>query len=744
MNKKISIVVPTYNVEKYIRKCLDSLVIQNYDNYDVLVINDGSPANEQVIIDEYEAKYPSIIKGIKKENGGYGSVLDLAFKTSDAEYILVCDPDDYLAPNALSTLYNYLMETGADLVVGAKNLVYSDNEEVKYDDSFNHEFGLLEDKQVYERGTKAFEMLYFLEPSPHAKLYKRDIVSKIKFPHKVSYTDNLLYFYTLNNVNKVTYCKEALSYYLINREGNTRTDLKPTIIDAWTTVFRTIMSHVSNGDDIFYYRMFEAFYSIYYKIDNIKGDEAEKLAKYNLVYSYLETLIPYKDQILKKNKEYTNDTAVILGQKEKLLSEKTSRKMYDSLVQKRLHGSFKQSLKSFVLNNDLLSKVYDKYHFYAKYFYTRNDEKMILKSDVTCEAIINDGTNFFGYYDKPCVAYGHSLLHRVNSTSLSQDQTIDILVDGNKVSETKAWNWQQGSMASWVDEKHIIHNTFEDGVYKTRIVDIETKEYKTIDFPIYSLSKDKKFALSLNFSRLAKLRPDYGYFNLPYQNLPSDNEDGIYYVDIVNNTSELYLSLEDIKSFEPNANMEGAVHKVNHIDISPKSDKAIFLHRWYQGTTKYTRLLCMDIATKKLTTLANNDMVSHMAWYTNDKVFGYLKGNNNRNGYFFIDMNGKQEMFEDPLLVDDGHPTVYNQRYIVTDTYPDYTCKSKLLLIDIEKHHVSVLGQFYSGIKYQGTRRDDLHPRFDLDGKTLTFDSVLSGVRRVYRMNLDKILNDKV
>ena len=153
MEKKISIIVPTYNVEKYIAKCLDSLVIQDYDNYDVMVVNDGSPFNEQIIIDEYVKKYPDIIKSIVKENGGYGSVLELAISKSDAEYILVCDPDDYLAPNALSTLYSYMQGTDVDLVVGAKYLVFSDNEEVKYDDSFNHEFGILEDKKVYTKGT---------------------------------------------------------------------------------------------------------------------------------------------------------------------------------------------------------------------------------------------------------------------------------------------------------------------------------------------------------------------------------------------------------------------------------------------------------------------------------------------------------------------------------------------------------------------------------------------------------------
>lgn len=742
MKEKISIIVPTYNVEKYISKCLDSLVIQDYDNYDVLVVNDGSPYNEQAIIDEYVAKYPNLIKSIQKENGGYGSVLELAFKESNADYVLICDPDDYLDSHALSKLYSYMVETGADLVVGAKNLVYSDNDEVKYDPSFNAEFGVLEDHKLYKKGTKSFESLYFLEPSPHAKLYKRSIVSQIIFPHKVSYTDNLLYFYTLSQVEKVTYCKEPLSYYLINREGNTRTDLKPTIIDAWTTVFKSIMSQVKSADDIFYYRMFESFYSIYYKIDSINADESIKLEKYNLVYGFLETLIPHKDAILSKNQEYLHDNKVILKQKINLLNEKTSRKTFDSLVDKRLHGSLKQTIKNYVLNNDALSKVYEKYHFYAKYIRTRNDDKMILNPEIECSALLDEGTNFFGYYDKPCVYKNRYLIHRVNSNSLSLDQEVDILVDGKVVSHTNSWNWQQGSMASWIDEKHIIHNFYDGHEYKSKIVDLNNLSTTIIDFPIYSLSKNKEFALSLNFSRLAKLRPDYGYFNKPYQKLPNDNEDGIYYIDIKNNTHKLFMSIDEIKQFEPTSTMAQAVHKVNHIDVSPNSDKAIFLHRWYVGKTKYTRLLCLDLVTKKLTTLANNDMVSHMAWVNNDLVFGYLKGNNNRNGYFFIDMKGNQTMYEDPQLIDDGHPTVYNERYIVTDTYPDYTCKSKLFLIDVKEHQTITLGQFYSGIKYQGTKRDDLHPRFDAEGKSLTFDSVLAGTRRVYHLNLEKLIHE--
>ena len=134
-------------------------------------------------------------------------------------------------------------------------------------------------------------------------------------------------------------------------------------------------------------------------------------------------------------------------------------------------------------------------------------------------------------------------------------------------------------------------------------------------------------------------------------------------------------------------------------------------------------------------------MVSHMCWYDNDTVFGYLRGNNNIDAYFFIGMDGKQKQFKNDLLVDDGHPSVYNSRYIVTDTYPDYTCKSKLILIDLKNNSASVVARFYSPKKYQDDRRCDLHPRFDRDAKCLTIDSVANNRRNIYHLDLHNLID---
>lgn len=740
---KISIIVPVYNVEKYIYKCLDSLAKLDYDNYDVLVINDGSPYNEQVIIDDFVKKYPKRIKSFIKENGGYGSVLNFAFNKSDADYVLICDSDDYLASDALSTLMQAKIESNADLVVGAKNLVYEGDETINYDPSFNSEMGVISDKEIAYRDSKEFEKFYYFEPSPHSKLYPLALVKDIVFPFNVSYTDNLLYFYTLTRIKSVVYCARAVSYYLINRNGNTRTDLKPKVIDAWKTVFEAIARQCPKSEEMLWYRLFDGFFSIYYKIDNINVSKEEKENKYLLLLPLLQEYRQHKDVILPKLKEYEKNK-VLYQQKLNLLSNKGDL-YYHLLYKKRLYGSFKTKLKAFILNNKWGQKLYAKYHFHAKYFKTRKDPKLNIYADIKVEKLLKtNDINFFGYYDKPCFAYGHSLVHRLNSSSLQFNQEADILVDGKKVSSTTTWNWQQGSMATWLDEDHIIHNFFDGNFYRSKKINIKTGKEEVYCFPIYTVAKKKQFALSLNFSRLAKLRKDYGYFNLPYTELKSDNEDGIYYLDLKTNKVSLYLSLKDIYSFETEENMAHAIHKVNHIALSPNEEKCIFLHRYFVKGKKISRLMLIDLKTKKLKVLAHNGMVSHMAWVDDDTIFGYFTRNNKSDGYAFIDLNsGLEKHINNPLLNDDGHPSVYNRRYIVTDTYPDWRCLNSLYLIDTFKNTVIKLAEFYSGKPFQNEYRCDLHPRFDLQGKSLTLDSVCDfNKRHVYHLDLSRLLED--
>ena len=114
---KISVIVPVYNVEELLPKCLDSLVNQTFDDYEVIVVNDGSPDNSQKIIDDYYKKYPNIIKPLKKENGGLSSARNYGLKYANGEYILYVDSDDWISKDMLKIMYKTALKEGSDIVI---------------------------------------------------------------------------------------------------------------------------------------------------------------------------------------------------------------------------------------------------------------------------------------------------------------------------------------------------------------------------------------------------------------------------------------------------------------------------------------------------------------------------------------------------------------------------------------------------------------------------------------------------
>lgn len=290
---KVSIIVPIYNVEKYLPKCLDSLINQTFKDIEIWAISDGSPDNSVDIIKKYSKK-DKRVKCIEKENGGYGSVLEYAIKNITSEYFLICDPDDWLREDAIERLYNTALDNDLDITIGSKYLVYNDNEEEDYDNSKFYNCHLEANKSYYI--TDAF---YFLQPSPHSKLYKTKICKKIQFPKKVSFTDYLLYLLALSNAKRVMYLDEALSYYLVDRPGNSMTDTKPKVFEDHKKVLLSTLEQIKpNYNEVIYARLFFQFRNVLIFLNTTASLETKK--KYALEYlEILNNLIPYKKQILK-------------------------------------------------------------------------------------------------------------------------------------------------------------------------------------------------------------------------------------------------------------------------------------------------------------------------------------------------------------------------------------------------------------------------------------------------------------
>lgn len=115
---KVSIVVPVYNVEKYLKKCLDSLVRQTLEEIEIILVNDASPDKSDIIMEQFRERYPDKIKCIYlKENLSQGGARNQGIKIATGEYITFVDSDDYVDVTMCEQLYKKAEETGSDIVI---------------------------------------------------------------------------------------------------------------------------------------------------------------------------------------------------------------------------------------------------------------------------------------------------------------------------------------------------------------------------------------------------------------------------------------------------------------------------------------------------------------------------------------------------------------------------------------------------------------------------------------------------
>ena len=169
MKYKVSVIIPVWNVERYIESCLTSLSSQTLKEIEIIVVNDGSPDNSQKIIDKYVKKYPNKVKSYIKENGGQGSARNLGITFATGEYISFVDSDDWLSEDALEKMYNHAKKEKSDIVIC---------------DMVDH----YPDKTIYHNCTK-YESVYKVTPSACNKIFKKTIIKDIKFLSKLWYED---------------------------------------------------------------------------------------------------------------------------------------------------------------------------------------------------------------------------------------------------------------------------------------------------------------------------------------------------------------------------------------------------------------------------------------------------------------------------------------------------------------------------------------------------------------------------
>jgi glycosyltransferase EpsH len=209
---KVSIIVPVYNVEKYIDKCLKSLVNQTLKEIEIIVINDGSPDNSQKIIDKYVKKYPTKVKSFITENGGQGSARNFGIQKAQGEYILYVDSDDYIELNMAELLYKEAKNKDADIVICGNNIIE--------DETYN----LIKSESSYSFNDKKDKICNFIfgKMAVWNKIYKKDLIinNDINFRSRVWYEDVDFSVKAYFQASNITYLDIPLYNYLL-REGST-------------------------------------------------------------------------------------------------------------------------------------------------------------------------------------------------------------------------------------------------------------------------------------------------------------------------------------------------------------------------------------------------------------------------------------------------------------------------------------------------------------------------------------------
>jgi len=203
----ISVIVPVYNVESYLAKCIDSLINQTLKNIEIILVNDGSTDNSLNIIKKHEKKYSNIIC-IDKENGGQGSARNLAIKEAKGEFLTFVDSDDWIDLEMCEKLLKKALDENSDLVFASYYKVESENKIPG---------------EVYGMSEEDLLKKYLLTKSgPCHKLIKKSLIidNNLYFPEIRAYEDISVVPLWGLYANKITCVPENLYYYLIH-EGST-------------------------------------------------------------------------------------------------------------------------------------------------------------------------------------------------------------------------------------------------------------------------------------------------------------------------------------------------------------------------------------------------------------------------------------------------------------------------------------------------------------------------------------------
>ena len=223
---KVSIIVPVYNVEQYIEKCLETLVNQTLQEIEIILVNDGSTDGTKKKIEKFILQYPEKIKYLEKTNGGLSDARNYGIPSASGKYIGFVDSDDYVELNMFEEMFKKAEEENSDMVEWDFIWEYPNKQKI--------DIG-----RIYQNKKEAF---LYARVVAWNKLIRRETLEKanIKFPKGLRYEDTEFFYKLLPSLNKISFVKIPMVHYIqrSNSIANTQNERVKEIFDIWDNIFK--------------------------------------------------------------------------------------------------------------------------------------------------------------------------------------------------------------------------------------------------------------------------------------------------------------------------------------------------------------------------------------------------------------------------------------------------------------------------------------------------------------------------
>jgi len=263
MEKKVSIIIPVYNVEKFMKKAIDTAINQTYKNIEIILVDDGSTDNSGKICDEYKKQDERIVV-FHTENGGLSIARNVGLDNATGEYVMFMDSDDFFELDAVENLYKAIEEKQADYVIG--NYINTNEEGKQWD---NPVFPFEQFSEFKLSIEDSFSSFFVMNSGVWNKIFNRQFIENLnlRFEKGLPAEDAIFTTYCFIKAKDVYYIPKVVYNYRLRNSGSISSSCSEKYFEGINKAYRIIYENFKNNNRIAYYRYFYAK-SMNYMINN--------------------------------------------------------------------------------------------------------------------------------------------------------------------------------------------------------------------------------------------------------------------------------------------------------------------------------------------------------------------------------------------------------------------------------------------------------------------------------------------